>query len=53
MFIVERRLLASGYCKKIIIHNTEDGSIAKEIAAHSDRIRTVEFSKDGLILASG
>ena len=46
-------LLASGSLRKIIIHNTEDGSIVKEVAAHSDWIRTVEFSKDGLMLASG
>ena len=46
-------LLASGSYGKIIIHNTEDGSIVKEIAAHSNWTRTVEFSKDGLMLASG
>ena len=47
-------LLASGSAGgKIIIHNTEDGSVVKEVAAHSDWIRTVEFSKDGLMLASG
>ena len=47
-------LLASGSAGgKIIIHNTEDGSIVKEVATHSDWIRTVEFSKDGLMLASG
>ena len=46
-------LLASGSRGKIIIHNTEDGSIVKEVSAHSDLIRTVEFSKNGLMLASG
>ena len=46
-------LLASGAYGKIIIHNTEDGNIVKEVAAHSDYIRTVEFSTDGLMLASG
>ena len=48
------KLLASGSSDgKIIIHNTEDGSVVKEVAAHSNYIRTVEFSKDGLMLASG
>ena len=47
-------LLASGSAGgKLIIHNTEDGSIVKEAAAHSDWIYSVEFSKDGLLLASG
>ena len=46
-------LLASGSNRKIIIHNTEDGSIVKEVAAHDSWIRTMEFSKDGLMLASG
>ena len=46
-------LLASDSNEKIIIHNTEDGSIAREVAAHSDYIRTMEFSRDGLMLASG
>ena len=47
-------LLASGSAGgKIIIHNTEDGSIVKEVEAHSRFIYSVEFSKDGLMLASG
>ena len=46
-------LLASGSSGKIIIHNTEDGSIVKEIAAHYVDIYSVDFSNDGLMMASG